>query len=182
MTNFIPNRPLVVEPPRGLYHWARIFNRLQRNFFVEPVQLRREKQIRDFIKLNGYTRVKFKTDTDVFNDITDVTRCDKSSEAELVVITDQKFSRYPCPVLIQQIKNQLDRCPQLYLCLNKHYINIDDSYHDQTLDENFNRAVSQWLKKQLPGYDIVDLSLDYVDHGIAFTWVIPDRHFFIRKL
>jgi len=179
MTNFIPNRPVVVESPRGLYHWARIFNRLQRNFFVEPVQLRREKQIRDFIKLNGYTRVKFKTDTDVF---TDVTRCNKSSEAELVVITDQKFSRYPCPALIQQIKNQLDRCSQLYLCLNKHYINIDNSYHDQTLDENFNVAISQWLKKQLPGYDIVDLSLDYVDHGTAFTWVIPDRHFFIRKL
>ena len=182
MTNFIPNRPLVVESPRGLYHWARIFNRLQRNFFVETVQLRREKQIRDFIKLNGYTRVKFKTDTDVFTDITDVTRCNKSYEAELVVITDQKFSRYPCPVLIQQIKNQLDRCPQLYLCLNKHYINIDNSYQDQTLVENFNVAVSQWLKKQLPDYDIVDLSLDYVDHGTAFTWVIPDRHFFIRKL
>jgi hypothetical protein len=43
MTNFIPNRPLVVESPRGLYRWARIFNRLQRNFFAEPVQLRREK-------------------------------------------------------------------------------------------------------------------------------------------
>jgi len=182
MTNFIPNRPLVVDPPRALYHWARIFNRLQRNFFAEPVQLRREKQIRDFVKLNGYTRGKFKTDTDVFVDMTDMTRCNNSSEAELVVITDQKFSRYPCPVLIQQIKNQLDRCPQLYLCLNKHYINIDNSYHDQTLDENFNVAVSQWLKKQLPGYDIVDLSLDYVDHGTAFTWVIPDRHFFIRKL
>jgi hypothetical protein len=78
MTTFIPNRPLVVESPRGLYHWARIFNRLQRNFFVESVQLRREKQIKDFIKLNGYTRVKFKTDTDVFRDITTVTCCKES--------------------------------------------------------------------------------------------------------
>jgi hypothetical protein len=181
MTNFVPNRSLIVEPPRGLYHWARIFNRLQRNFFVEPVELRREKQIKDFIKLNGYTRVKFKIDTDVFNDI-DVTRCDKSSQAELVVITDQKFSRYPCSVLIQQIKNQLDRCSQLYLCLNRHYINLDNSYHDITLDEDFNLAISQWVKTQLFEYDVVDLSLDYLDHGDAFTWVIPDRHFFIRKL
>jgi hypothetical protein len=144
--------------------------------------LRREKQIKDFIKLNGYTRVKFKTDTDVFSDTIDITRCNKSSQAELVIITDQKFSRYPCTALVQQIKNQLDRCPHLYLCLNRHYVNIDNSYHDMSLDENFNVAISQWLKKQLPGYDIVDLSLDYVDYGNAFTWAVPDRHFFIRKL
>ena len=172
---------MTVEPPRGLYHWARIFNRLQRNYFVEPVKLRREKQIKDFIKLNGYTRVKFKIDTDVFNDV-DVTKCNKSYQADLVVITDQKFSRYPCPVMIEQIKNQLDRCPDLYLCLNRHYINIDNSYHDTTLDENFNVAISQWLKKQLPQCDVIDLSLDYLDYGKSFTWVIPDRHFFIRKL
>jgi hypothetical protein len=182
MTTGIPNRPLVVESPRALYHWARIFNRLQRNFFVEPVTLRREKQIEDFIHLNGYTQVKFKTDTDVFQDIMNVERCQYSSQAELVVITDQKFSRYPCVAMIEQIKNQLDRCSQLYLCLNRHYINIDNSYHDTTLDVNFNIAISQWLKKQLPQYDIIDLSLDYVDYGTAFTWAIPDRHFFIRKL
>jgi hypothetical protein len=182
MTTGIPNRSLTVESPRGLYHWARIFNRLQRNFFVEPITLRREKQIEDFIHLNGYTQVKFKTDTDVFTHIRDVVRCDHSDQAELVVITDQKFSRYPCPVMIEQIKNQLDRCAHLYLCLNRHYVNIDNSYHDNTLDQNFNVAIAQWLKKQLPQYDVIDLSLDYVDHGASFTWVIPDRHFFIRKL
>ena len=182
MNTLIPNRPLEVESPRGLYRWSRIFNRLQRNFFADPVQLRREKQIKDFIRLNGYTQVKFKTDTDVFSDITNVVRCDHSNQAQLVVITDQKFSRYPCVAMIEQIKNQLDCCPHLYLCLNRHYINIDNSYHDTTLDENFNMAISQWLKKQLPDYDIVDLSLDYVDYGNAFTWAIPDRHFFIRKL
>ena len=182
MTSFISNRPVIIESPRGLYHWTRIFNRLQRNFFVESVQLRREKQIEDFIKLNGYKRVKFKTDTDVFTEIIDVIQCGKSSEAELVVITDQKFSRYPCTVLIEQIKNQLERCSQLYLCLNRHYVNIDNSYCDAALDQNFNLAISQWLKKQLPDYDIVDLSLDYLDCGTAFTWAIPDRHFFIRKL
>jgi len=182
MTDCIPNRPLVVESPRGLYHWARIFNRLQRNFFVEPLTLRREKQIEDFIHLNGYTRVKFKTDTDVFTNITDVVRCERSNQAELTVITDQKFSRYPCAAMIEQIKSQLDRCAQLYLCLNRHYINIDNSYHDPALDQEFNRAISQWLKQQLCDYDVVDLSLDYLDHGDSFTWAIPDRHFFIRKI
>ena len=126
--------------------------------------------------------MKFKTDTDVFQDLNDIVKCQRSNQAELVVITDQKFSRYPCTELIQQIKNQLDRCPRLYLCLNRHYINIDNSYHDPTLDQNFTRAIAQWLKKELHEYDVVDLSLDYVDYGTAFTWAIPDRHFFIRKL
>ena len=84
--------------------------------------------------------------------------------------------------MIELIKKQLDKCPNLYLCLNRHYVNIDNSYHDTTLDKNFTVAITQWLKKNLPGYDIVDLSLDYVDYGRHFTWAVPDRHYFIRKL
>jgi hypothetical protein len=126
--------------------------------------------------------VRFKIDTDLFRDFDQVEFVAHSADADIVVITDQKFSRYPCTVLIEQIKNQLARCSQLYLCLNRHYVNIDNSYCDAALDQNFNLAISQWLKKQLPDYDIVDLSLDYLDCGTAFTWAIPDRHFFIRKL
>ena len=77
------------------------------------------------------------------------------------------------------VKNLLDRCP-LYLCLNRCYVNIDDSYHDTTLDSNFTLAITQLLKKSLDA-DITDLSLNYVDYGNAFTWAVPDRHYFIRK-
>lgn len=175
-------KTLEIEEPRGLYKWSKIFNRLQRNFFGNDIKLRREKQIEDFITLNGFKKVKFKIDTDVFLDFTTVVRCEQSDQADITVITDQKFSRYPCPIIINKIQEQLDKCPNLYLCLNRHYINIDNSYHDTTLDSNFNIAISQWLKKNLPNANVIDLSLDYVDYGQHFTWALPDRHFFIRKL
>jgi len=173
-----PQKQIVVNPTRPLYKWARIFNRLQRNFFTEEVTLRREKQIIDFILLNGFERVRFKTDTDVF---LDHARVATSAEADLVVITDQKFSRYPCPFIIQLIQQQLDKCDSLYLCLNRHYINIDNSYHDDTLNEKFTVAITQWLKKNLPEADVVDLSLNFEDYGHSFTWAVPDRHYFIKK-
>ena len=174
-----PQRQIIVQPSRALYKWSRIFNRLQRNFFTEPVELRRERQIRDFITLNGYQQVRFKTDTDVFGDLPRVKR---SADADLVVITDQKFSRYPCPVIIEKIQWHLNQCPALYLCLNRHYINIDNSYHDTALSREFTVAITQWLKKNLPSADVVDLSLDFEDYGRSFTWAVPDRHYFIRKL
>jgi len=174
-----PQRQIIIQPSRALYKWSSIFNRLQRNFFTEPVELRRERQIRDFVTLNGYQRVRFKTDTDVFGDCA---RAEHSTEADLVVITDQKFSRYPCPVIIEKIQWHLEQCPALYLCLNRHYINIDNSYHDTALSPEFTVAITQWLKKSLPGVDVVDLSLNYLDTGRQFTWAVPDRHYFIRKL
>ena len=182
MNEFNTDKQLIVESPRGLYKWARIYNRLQRNFFSEPVKLRREKQIEDFIRLNGFKKVCFKTDTDLFLDFDQDKKCNHSIEAELVVITDQKFSRIPCPAIINEIYKQLDKCPNLYLCLNRHYINLDNSFHDTTLDKNFCIAIAQWLKKNLPDADVIDLSLDYIDYGKHFTWAVPDRHFLIRKI
>lgn len=170
-------KKITVEEPRGLYRWAKLWNRKQRDFFVGEVTLRREKQIRDFICLNGFQRVRFKVDTDVFQDHPSV---EHSTQAELVVITDQKFSRFPCEVLITKIQQQLEKCPRLYLCLNRHYINIDDTYQDAELDSNLNRAITQWLQRSLPGADIIDLSLDYLDRGDYFTWALPDRHYYIR--
>lgn len=170
-------KQVVVEEPRNLYRWAASWSRKQRNFFVEDVLLRREKQIKDFIYLNGFNRIKFKIDTDVF---IDHPRVAHSEDADLVVITDQKFSRFPCKTLIEKIRNQLSKCPNLYLCLNRHYINIDDTYHDFDLDANFNRAITQWLQKSLPEFQIIDMSLDYLDCGDYFTWALPDRHYFIH--
>ena len=115
MHNFKTNKQLIVETPRGLYKWSRIFNRLQRNFFDEPLKLRREKQIEDFIVLNGFKKVRFKTDTDLFLDFDQAEQCEHSHDADLTVITDQKFSRYPCPIIIEKILEQLDKCPNLFL-------------------------------------------------------------------
>ena len=144
--------------------------------------MRREKQIEDFVFLNRYTNVKLITDTDVFDKIKNTnTIVETMSAAGIVIITDQKFSRYPCLEIIKKINNILEETKSLYLCLNKHYINIDNSYHDLSLDDNFNLAITQWLMKSLPHLNIVDLSLDLVDYGNYFTWAIPDRHYLITK-
>ena len=172
---FKTDKKLIINPTQGLYKWSRIFNRLQRNFFEGEFELRRERQIRDFLKLNGYVNVHYITDTDVFKNDVNV----EIDNSEIIVITDQKFSRYPCLVIIEKIQKLVNQRP-LYVCLNRHYINIDNSYHDSTLDSNFPAAITQWLKKSLDA-DIVDLSLDYVDYGNAFTWAVPDRHYYIRN-
>jgi hypothetical protein len=152
------------------------------NFFVGKTKLRREKQIEDFVFLNGFTNVKLITDTDVLYKIQNNNIIvESNTAADIVIITDQKFSRYPCPEIIKKINNILEETKCLYLCLNKHYINIDNSYHDLSLDDNFNLAITQWLIKSLPHLNIVDLSLDVVDCGNYFTWAIPDRHYFITK-
>jgi hypothetical protein len=180
---FVSTKTIVIDPSRPLYKWAKTFSRVQRNFFIEEVRLRREKQIEDFIVLNEFSNIKFVTDTDVFNTLNSaITKVNKLIDADLVVITDQKFSRYPCPVIIEKIEEYLDKCPNLYLCLNRHYINIDNSYHDTTLDDNFCLAITQWLKKNLSNCSIVDLSLNYIDYGQSFTWVIPDRQYFIKRI
>ena len=173
------DKKIIVDHTRYLYKWAKGFHHHQKKFFVDDIKLRREKQIEDFITLNGFTQIKFKIDTDIFKDL-NVERVGASSKAELVIITDQKFSRYPCPVMINKIREQLKKCSRLYLCLNRHYINIDNSYHDTSLDTNLNRAITQWLVSALPEFEITDLSLDYLDIGEQFTWVIPDRHYYIR--
>jgi hypothetical protein len=171
---------IIIQESKNLYKWAKIFNRLQRNFFTEDIKLRREKQIEDFVFLNEFNKIKFVIDTDVLTSIKKY-EVASSVESDLIIITDQKFSRYPCSVIIEKINWYLERCPCVYLCLNRHYINIDNSYHDFNLDANFNLAITQWLKKSLTHADIIDLSLDYLDCGHAFTWAIPDRHYFIKR-
>lgn len=172
---FKTDKELIVNPTQGLYKWSKIFNRLQRQFFEGEYELRRERQIADFIHLNGFLKPHYIKDTDVFQKKINY----DIQEADIIVITDQKFSRYPCPVIIKNIQDIIKDCP-LYLCLNRHYINIDNSYHDSLLDHSFPLAITQWLKKSLNA-DIIDLSLNYIDYGTAFTWAIPDRHYFIRN-
>lgn len=175
-----PTKPVQIDPTHALYKWSRIFNRVQRRVFQDqPNQLRREKQIEDFVRLNGYQRPWLQTDTDVLAALAPMA-VDLPRDADIAVITDQKFSRYPCPQIIQKICQVLEQCPTLYLCLNRHYINIDNSFHDADLDANFNLAITQWLKKNLP-FSVTDLSLDYQDYGHAFTWAIPDRHYVIER-
>lgn len=164
----------------NLHRWHKNWPNMQKRYFKNTYQIRRERQIEDFVRLNGYEKVKIEKDNYILSSLKDHT-VERLEDADMVIITDQKFSRYPCKAIIENIKHRLDRCPAMYLCLNRYYINIDNSFHDSSLADNPNLAITQWLKKSLINHRIVDMSLDYDDDGGWFTWVIPDRHYFIER-
>ena len=165
--------------PRTLYKWAKFWGRVQKSYYGEDVYLRREKQIEDFVSLNEFKNLYVEKDTDILKQLESV---EHPSQADLVIITDQKFSRLPCTALIERLSTLLHQCPCLFVCLNRHYINIDNSYIDPTLSDHFPLAVTQWLKKNLPNASVLDMSLDVVDDGNWFTWVVPDRMYYIELL
>jgi hypothetical protein len=173
----LDNKNLVLVSTEDLYKWASVWGSLQRNYYKFPVQLRREKQIKDFILLNEFKNIYLERDTDVLESIMGVPN---PEEADLIVITDQKFSRRPCHGIVERINILMAQCPRMFICLNRHYINIDNTYHDNTLSEHYTLAVTQWLKKSLPNCTVIDMSLDYADTGDHFTWVIPDRMYYIE--
>lgn len=173
-----PLKPVVITSNPFLYKWNRSYGGLQRKYFTEKIVYRREKQIEDFIRLNEFAKVKFYTETDILRSIIAERGVDHSQD--LTVIATQQFSRYPCHEIIRQIKYQLQQCPRLYLCLTRWYINIDNSYQDLSLDDNFVFAITQWLRRGLPEASVLDLGLDRQENGNFFTWVVPDRHFYIE--
>lgn len=178
MKSIILDKSVDVIAPTSLYKWAKVWGKIQKNYYTMPVYLRREKQIEDFVLLNEFKNLYIEKDTDILKNIVSVPAPDR---ADLIIVTDQKFSRLPCPALIQRINDLLERCPNMILCLNRHYINIDNTYTDDSLSDHYPLAITQWLKKQLPDAKILDMSLDYLDCGDWFTWVVPDRIYYIER-
>ena len=162
----------------NLYKWAKIWGKVQKNYYPKPVMLRREKQIEDFVLLNEFQYLYIVKDTDILKNLNSV---DTPEQADLIIITDQKFSRLPCSAMIEQIQELLLQCPKISLCLNRHYVNIDNSFCDSALSDHYTLAVTQWLKKNLVNSRVTDLSLDYLDCGDYFTWVVPDRMYYIEN-
>lgn len=175
------NRSVEVISPFNLYKWNRHYLKLQSNFFIEKFKFLREKQIQDFVYLNDFDRVYIIKDTDIFKDGFKAQTVETMNQANLVIVTDQNFSRYPCPEILKQIQKIIKVCPNLYLCLNRHYINIDNSYHDNSLSDEWQLAITQWLKKGLPEMSVLDLSFTWDDRGDYLSWSIPDRHYYISK-
>lgn len=173
-----PIKPIAIEPSRFLYRWNRIYGGLQKKYFKEKIVYRREKQIADFVKLNRFNKVKFYTETDILRDV--IAERGVDCNQDLTVIANQSFSRYPCPEILRQIKLELEQCPRIYLCLVRWYINIDNGYHDKSLDNDYVYAIGQWLRQGLPEATVLDLGIDTQENGEYFAWVIPDRHFYIE--
>jgi hypothetical protein len=178
MVETILGKTVDVVANSNLYKWANVWGSVQKRYYPVPVQIRREKQLLDFVHLNEFKKIYIEKDTDILAEL-----CSQPTPdgCDLVIVTDQKFSRLPCRGIVERIKQLLNQCPRLLICLNRHYINIDNQYHDSALDSNINLAITQWLRRSLPEQTVLDLSLDYVDHGDYFTWVVPDRIYYIEK-
>lgn len=174
-------KPVEIIKPFNLYKWNKKYFKLQSGFFEEQFKLVREKQIEDFVFLNGFDKVWIDNDTDVFKDPLPAEIVAVPTQADLLLVMNQNFSRRPCPIILEKINLLLEQCPRLYLCLNRHYINIDNSYQDTSLDADFERAITQWLVKGLPNTVVVDHSFRWDDRGTYLSWSLPDRHYYITK-
>lgn len=177
MKETIFGKEVDVVKSKSLYTWAKVWGKVQKGYYRDKVILRREKQILDFVKLNEFNNVYIEKDTDILSTLVSVS---SPESADLVIVTDQKMSRLPCNGMVERIQQLLGQCPKLLLCVNRHYINIDNSFKDDSLDDSYTLAITQWLKKSLPGAKVLDLSLDYLDRGDWFTWVVPDRIYYIE--
>lgn len=172
-------KKVIVEEPGSLYQWAKNFKRVQDRFYEGDYKLRRIQEIEDFIRLNGYQRVLHVEETWLDLRCPGVTWVEKSESADLILVTHQGYSRLPCSAIIDQIEDWTSTS-DLYLCLNRHYLNIDNQPIDLDLDDDFQVAIGQWLRKSL-SRTVIDLSRYYTDRGKHFTWSVPDRHFFISR-
>jgi len=176
------NKKIKVVEPFALYKWAKNFKRIQDRFYNQKYKLRRIQQVEDFITLNNFNKVYHIKEVRLDLELPKTVFINDINDADLILVTHQGYARYPCEGIIEQIETWLERCPKLYLCLNRHYLNIDNKKINLTLPEEFQKAITSWLQQSLSKHRVIDLSRDYVDYGRHFTWSLPDRHYFIEKI
>ena len=161
----------------NLYKWHRNWGKLQKKFFAETHELHEHTKIENFVKTNGFQKVYHIKDNNLDFKFTTT---DNIKQADLILVTDQKISRYRCKDIISKINALIDECPSIYLCLNRHYLNITGTEIDTTLPDDYEQAIETWLKKNLD-YTVKNYSERFIDDGQYFTWVIPDQKFYITK-
>jgi hypothetical protein len=152
--------------------------RAQFRYFEENCKLRREKRIEDFVSNNNFTKVHILRDNPVLESII---QC-PLGQADLLIITDQRFSRLSLTNIIKSLETYLKSIPTIYLCLNKHYLNYNDiGPLDQNLPNNYDAAITAWLQKNLLNTKVFNVSSNFVETGADFTWVIPPSEHIICK-
>lgn len=161
---------------RSVYNHKDWF-RKQFKYFAEDCKLLREKKLEDFILNNGYTKLHVIRDNTVLEDFLQsnpqISQVPMDS-AELLIITDQRLSRITAKNLINTINEYLEQVPNIYLCLNKLYLNYNDEFKtDYPLADDEDLAVTQWLSAELPGARVVNLSTKFQETGANFTFVLP---------
>lgn len=172
-------KQIEVVQTKNLYKWAKNFKRIQDRFYDKQYKLRRLQQIEDFIFLNGYTKVFH--EEEVLLDL-NIPHVEDKKTADLVLVTHQGYSRYPLSGIIEKIIDWTQSA-DLYLCLNRHYLNINNVSLEDNVPDDYQQAITFWLKKSLgEKFVVADLSRNYIDLGRHFTWSCPDRHYFIKHV
>lgn len=159
------------------------WNKIQLRYFKEDCKIRREKNLEDFIVTNGIKRVHLIKDNSILDDFLLANQIETvdADSAELVIITSQQFSRLDVSVMIEKLRSLLDSCPRIYFCLNKYYLNANESVCLTDLTENYDSAIVEWLLKNIPGSIIINLTETFVEDGSCFTWVVPSSEILICK-
>jgi hypothetical protein len=152
-------------------------------YFVEDCKIRREKNIEDYIINNGVSRVHVIKDNLILDDFfaTHGTQLVDPEQAELIIITDQGFSRLSANNMLADLNRLLDKCPRIYFALNRYYLNANEDVKDTALPEHYDHAIVEWFTKNLNNAIVLNRSEIFVEDGSCFTWVVPSCELLICK-
>lgn len=159
------------------------WGRIQLRYFGPDCKIIREKNIEDFIINNGVKSVHLVKDNSILDEfiidqgISVVT----PEHADLVIITDQRFSRLSPGVIISKLQNYLNHCSRIYFALNRYYLNSNESFNEPTLPEHYDTAIVQWLQTHLDDVIVLNVSEIFPEDGSYFTWVVPSCELLICK-
>jgi len=177
----ISGKEVIITKSPYLHKWGKNFKNIQDRFYPPNTLIRRQKQIEDFMYLNGFTHIFHAEEVRIGFEIKNNNWANSEHDADIILKTDQRLDRATCNDIIAQLDRWLDICPSLYVCLNRHYMNINNAPINLELSDDYQLAIAEWVKQSLPTDFVVDLSWDYIDTGDQFTWSIPDRHFYIKR-
>ena len=165
-------------------HWRHPkWGKLQLRYLVEDCKIRREKNIEDYIINNGIQRVHVIKDNQILDDffVQQGTQLVDPATAELIIITDQRFSRLSAKNMLIRLNQLLAQCPRIYFALNRYYLNANEDMVDSTLPEHFDHAIVVWLTKNLADTIVLNRSEIFLENGSYFTWVVPSCELLICK-
>ena len=165
-------------------HWRHPnWGRIQLRYFAEQCKIRREKNIEDYIINNGVQRVHVIKDNKILDSFfeNNAIQLVNPDQADLIVITNQQFSRLDVATMIDKLQILLEKCPRIYFCLNRYYLNANESTVYPDLPEHFDQAIVSWLEQQLPGTIVLNRSEIFKEDGAFFTWVVPSCELLICR-
>ena len=67
------------------------------------------------------------------------------------------------------------------LSFSFNFNDASSGFNDPSLDPDWQRAITQWLVRELRPLSVTDLSFHWDDRGDYLSWSIPDRHYLIMS-